>query len=97
MKLLEKKLNNLIQKEPVKARTPGHSLDTLFARLRRLEARVDHLEASLSTLRRDHNRVERNYYSTAKSAPQNGDKMPAGIGPDGLENWWSNGSNHAEG
>ena len=42
-------------------------LDSLHARLRRLEQKIDNIEAGLSTARRDINRIDRKQYREAPS------------------------------
>lgn len=72
MKLFEKKTTKSngkrhLSKEP--SNTGPKGLDTLYARLRRLEARVNNLEAGLSTARRDINRIDRANYRKASQSP----------------------------
>lgn len=60
---------------------PRGGLDILFARQRRLELRIERLEAATSTLRRDVFRVEKRQYREKETpAPEsNVDKLPAGL------------------
>jgi len=50
--------------------------DTLWAMLRRLNARVANLELQVSTCRRDINRVDRNYYREREKLPSDNAKQP---------------------
>lgn len=64
--------------------TPKRGLDALYARYRKLEQRVERLEAVNSTLRRDVMRIDRKQYreleAPAKTEPKNDlAGLPAGL------------------
>jgi hypothetical protein len=51
--------------------------DTIFALLRRIEARVSELETNVSTLRRDLNRIDRKVYRESEGvSPIKEDNLP---------------------
>lgn len=60
----------MVSQTPVSKDGATHSpkgLDSLHARLRRLEQKIDNIEAGLSTARRDINRIDRKQYREAPS------------------------------
>lgn len=72
MKAIESQLSNqspgiqTVPSKEVQTNGPNRS-DSIYARLRRLELRIAHLELKASTVRRDVDRIEKRQYAEVKS------------------------------
>jgi len=82
MKAADSQIPGTEVKEPVLTHGPSKGLDTIWAEVRRMKARLEALELAGSTARRDINRLDKKLYREEAKLPSDnhqGTQYPVGL------------------